>query len=392
MSEEDIRHASPEQIGFGRLFSGERQFENFARMQDRLRVTRMAPSSRPFAFDEGARMSLPAIYRQDGQPKSLAALIDETDTTALLVIKDGTVRYEDYRLSGGRDVQWLSMSVAKSFVSALVGIAHSEGAISSLEAPIDRYVPTLAGSAYAGVRILDVLQMSSGARWNEDYSDPDSEIFRLAAALAPGGSYDAFMASMPRACSPGTLCQYNSADTQALAMLVRGATGRSLTSYMEEKICEPLGMEAPSFWVADSHGVEMAFAGLLMTARDFAKLGELYRNGGMWQGRRIVPADYVRASVVHGAPHLAPGKPLVGGHAFPMGYGYQWWLPDGGCGEFSAIGIYNQFVYVDPSRDTVIVKLSANPHYGLSHDDADNRDWENILGLRAIAEAFDEVA
>jgi CubicO group peptidase (beta-lactamase class C family) len=148
-------------------------------------------------------------------------------------------------------------------------------------------------------------------------------------------------------------------------------------------------MESPGFWIADSQGMEMAFAGLLMTARDFAKLGELYRNRGVWQGRQIVPADYVAASVVSDAPHLAPGKPMVGGHAFPLGYGLQWWLPAGECGEFSAIGVYNQYVYVDPSRGVVIVKLSANPRYGTSHDDEDNKDAENIYALRAVCRQFD---
>ena len=141
--------------------------------------------------------------------------------------------------------------------------------------------------------------------------------------------------------------------------------------------------------MCDEQGVEAAFVGLLMTARDFAKLVELYRNGGVWGGRQIVPADFVAASVRCDAPHLAPGKPLVGGHPFPLGYGYQWWIPDGDRGEFSAIGVYNQYVYVDPSRGAVIVKLSANPRYGLSHDDADNKDVETISAFRAICRQLD---
>ena len=207
--------------------------------------------------------------------------------------------------------------------------------------------------------------------------------------MAPGGSHDEFLATMVRETDPGTLCQYNSADTQALGALLVGATGRSVADYMQEKICDPLGMEAPSYWVEDSRGMELAYAGLLMTARDFAKLGELYRQGGVWQGRRIIPAEYVTASLTVAAPHLAPGQPRVGGYPFPLGYGYQWWLPDGDDGEFSAIGVYNQYVYVDPSRGVTIVKLSANPRYGLSHDDEDNKDAENIEAFRAICRIFD---
>jgi CubicO group peptidase (beta-lactamase class C family) len=372
-----------------RIFTGEPQYENFARMQQLNAVREMKPAQLPFQFPEGPRISLPTTYTFDGKTRNLHSLLGATHTSALLVLKDGVVRYEQYWLTGGRNVQWMSMSVAKSFVSALVGIALSEGAIGSLQDPIDRYVPKLSGSAYEGVSIKDVLQMSSGARWNEDYSDPTSEIFGLSAAMAPGGSLDDFIATIVRATTPGTLCMYNSADTQALAMLVAGATGRTLADYMQEKLCEPLGMESPGYWITDSVGREMAFAGLLLTARDFAKLGELYRNGGQWSRREVVASAYVAASIKADAPHLMPGKPMVGDHALGPGYGYQWWLPDGNLGEFSGIGVYNQYVYVDPSRGVVIVKLSANPAYGTTSLEENNKDNENIAALRTISRQID---
>ncbi len=367
------------------LFSGEPQYHNFSRMQELLPTVAMLPSSTPYALPDGPRMRLPTTYAFGGASRNLHALLGGTHTAALLVLKDGIVRYEDYWLSGGRAVHWLSMSVAKSFVSALVGIAMAEGAIESLDAPITRYVPELLNTAYDGVRIKDVLQMSSGMRWNEDYSDPSSEIHRLSEATGGRGSFDTFMAGMVRERRPGTFCIYNSADTQALGMLVAGASGSSLADYMQTRLCEPLGMESKGYWMIDSKGREMAYAGLLLTARDFARIGELYRNGGVLQGRQIVPADYVAASVTADAPHLQPGTPWVGDHAFGPGYGYQWWLPAGGQGDFSAIGVYNQYVYVDPSRGTVIVKLSANPAYGTSTREEDNRDIENIEALRAIS-------
>jgi CubicO group peptidase (beta-lactamase class C family) len=367
------------------LFTGEPQYHNFSRMQQLLPTVAMQQSSAPYALPEGPRMRLPTTYTFEGSSRNLHALLGGTHTAALLVLKDGVVRYEDYWFTGGRDVQWLSMSVAKSFVSALVGIALAEGSIASLEEPITRYVPKLLGSAYDGVRIKDVLQMSSGARWNEDYNDPSSEIFRLSEAMGGRGSFDDFMAGMVRQRPPGTFCLYNSADTQALGMLVAGATGSSLADYMQTRLCEPLGMEATGYWIVDGLGREMAYAGLLLTARDFARIGELYRNGGLWQGRRVVPADYVAASITADAPHLQPGAPWVGDHVFGPGYGYQWWLPAGEQGDFSAIGVYNQYVYVDPARGTVIVKLSANPAYGTSTSETTNRDNENIEALRAIS-------
>ena len=368
------------------LFSGVPQYNNFARMQHLSTVTNMIPSEHPFEFADGARISLPTTYEFEGDTRNVHSLLGATHTSALLVLKQGAVRYEEYWLSGGREVQWTSYSVAKSFVSALVGIALSEGSIRSFEDPINEYAVGLNGSAYDGVRIKDVLQMSSGARWNEDYSDHDSEIYRLSEATGPGGSFDKFMASMPRETEPGTRCMYNSADTQALGMLVAGATGVSLTEYMQEKLYTPLGMESQGHWVTDSVGRELAYAGLLMTARDFAKLGELYRNGGSWQGQQIVPSEYVGASIRADAPHLRPGGPIVGDHTFGPGYGYQWWLPAGDFGDYTAIGVYNQYIYVDPNRDTVIVKLSANPAYGTTTREQDNKDLENIAVLQAISQ------
>lgn len=371
------------------LFTGQPQFANFSRFKDILPVRRMAASSIPFEFPEGPAAVLPATYVFDGTERDSEAFMACTDTSALLVLKDGKVRLEHYRLTGSRRVQWISWSVAKSFVSALVGIAIEDGAIRSISDPISDYIRVDPGSAYDGVSIKDVLQMSSGARWNEDYNDPDSDVFRLGAAMAGAVSLDDFVASMVKESPPGMVCRYNSGDTQALGALLVKATGSSLTDYMLQKLVEPLGFEADSYWLVDDTGMEMAFAGLNMTARDFAKLGELYRNHGRWSGAQIVSKNWVRTSVRADAPYLQPGMPILADHPLDLGYGYQWWLPAGDRGEFSAIGIYNQLVYVDPSRDVTIVKLSANPAYGTSMDESTNREMENIAFLRAIAASFD---
>jgi CubicO group peptidase (beta-lactamase class C family) len=128
---------------------------------------------------------------------------------------------------------------------------------------------------------------------------------------------------------------------------------------------------------------------MLLTARDFAKLGELYRNEGVWRGRQVVPASYVAVSINVEAPHLAPGEPVMANHTRPVGYGDQWWLPDGDRGEFTAIGVYNRFFFVDPSRGVVIVKLSANPAYGTTDGEETNKDYHNISAHRAISGQFD---
>jgi CubicO group peptidase (beta-lactamase class C family) len=371
------------------LYVGEPQHENFPHMDDLFPTRHMPASDLPFQFPEGAPIALPEEFQFAGQVQSTPRFIEDTDTSALLVLKDGVIRFEQYFLTGGRDVRWISWSTAKSFVSALIGIAIDEGLIGSVDEAITKYVPELSDSAYDGVRIKDVLQMSSGARWNEDYSDPKSDIHRLGSAMAGERSLAEFVSQIEQETEPGTFCQYNSADTQALGMLLTAATGRSISDYMQEKLGQPLGMESPGYWIIDSAGMEMALGGLNLTARDFAKIGELYRNHGVWGGKQIVPQDWVAASVHSDAAHLEPGKVIVGGHVFPFGYGYQWWIPKGEIGEFSAIGVYNQFVYIDPSRGVVIVKLSANRKYGTTPDEAENREEETMEFIRATARQLD---
>jgi CubicO group peptidase (beta-lactamase class C family) len=368
------------------LFTGAPQHENFSRIKDLIVTREMAPSSKPTAWPEGDPITLPPTYSFDGQSRSTKSFLEDTDTWGLLVLIDGVVRYESYPLGGRSDVQWLSMSAAKSFVSALVGIALEEGHIATIDDPISDYVPVQAGSAYDGVSIRHLLQMSSGARWDESHSDQDSDISRLTAVMANLGTADDFVASAVPQTEPGTVCRYSSSETQALGALVTRATGRTLSEYMQEKLCEPLGMESPGYWAVDSAGMEMAFGGLNMTARDFARLGELYRNGGLWQGAQIIPADWVRDSVTVVAPHLEAGQPWVGSQTVDLGYGYQWWIPAGDRGEFTAIGAYNQFIYVDRASRTTIVKLSANRRYGTTELESDNRVAETVVFLRAIAE------
>lgn len=368
------------------LFSGAEQYENFSRVREMFPTTVLTASSKPYDFPTGEEISLPENYDFNGESLSVADFLTLTDTSALLVLAGGKVRFEEYYLTGGRDVNWWSMSMSKSFVSTLVGIAVQEGHIESVDAPITKYVPELKGSAYDGVAIVDVLEMSSGAAWNEDYADPESDVMKMGRIMALGGSLDTFTATLKPERPPGTFNQYTSADTQALAMLLARATGRSVTDYMQEKLWEPLGAESDAFWIVDDHQVEMAFGGLNATARDYAKIGELFRRDGDWQGTQIINPDWVYAATHAEKPHLLPGENPASD--YPMGYGYQWWLMDGIDEEYSAIGVYNQFIYVNPTRDLVIVKLSAFSDYAKTEDEAGFREFETIALFRAIGQSF----
>jgi CubicO group peptidase (beta-lactamase class C family) len=376
-------HASIIDLG---LFSGSPQHQNFCRVKDLMPTRDMPAASTPRPWPVGPELQLPDKYEFDGEMRAVEDFLVDTDTAALLVVIDGEIRYERYLLTGGVEVPWLSMSLAKSFISALVGIAVADGHIRSADDPISDYVPVEPGSAYDGVSIKDVLRMSSGARWNEDYSDPGSDIIQLALTLSTaGGSLDDFVARMAPQTAPGTVCRYNSGETQVLGALLARATGRSVSTYMHEKLVEPLGFESAGCWILDPADTELSFAGLNLTLRDYARLGELYRNGGAWNGQQIVPAAWVYDSVTVGEAHLGPGSVIVGDGPTELGYGYQWWIPAGDRGEFAAIGVYNQFVYVDPPSGTTIVKLSANHRYGTTSDEATNREQETLAVLRTIA-------
>ena len=343
----------------------------------------MTPSSAPINFKSRKTISLPVSFNLNNVEIETENFLQRTDTSALLILKNGEIQFEQYWLTGGEDVQWMSMSVAKSFISALVGIAIRDGHINNIEEAISDYVPELKNSPYNNVRIKDVLQMSSGASWDENYSDPESDINRWAKIFALGGSFDEFIQTLSNDFEPGTINHYNSMDTQALGMLVNRATGKSITDYMTEMLWHPMGAVNEGYWLLDSEGMEMAFAGLNVTARDYAKFGELYRLDGELHGQQIVPKSWVKDSITPDGPHLTPGdNPLSD---YPLGYGYQWWVPGGDEGEFMAIGVYNQMIYVAPESSMVIVKLSANSSYGTAEDTDMASELETIEFFRAIA-------
>jgi CubicO group peptidase (beta-lactamase class C family) len=173
-------------------------------------------------------------------------------------------------------------------------------------------------------------------------------------------------------------------DTQVLGFVLRRATGVSNTDYLESKLWEPLGMQDDAFWMTDDDDKELAAGGLNTTLRDFAKLGELYLHLGDWNGRQIVPRSWVVASVTPDAPHLMPGKRSSSDGV--MGYGMQWWIPDAD-GDYTAIGVFNQFIYVNPELQLVIAENSANHRYGTGGSD-DDREAENIAFFKAVEEEF----
>lgn len=370
------------------LLEGAEQYDHFRRLNDFFSSASMPASSTPYFFPEGETYALPEEFDMLGNTSSTAKLLEETRTSSLVVLKDGRLVFENYWLTGAVDVPWMSWSMSKSMISYLLGVAVKEGLISSILDPITEYVPSLLGSAYDNVPIRDVLEMSSGVRWLEDYSNYEESFGSFLNAMTPGGSFIKELQATTSQYRPGTVCRYSSADTQALGSLLQACTGESIARYMTSRLIEPLGFESPSYWITDSEGLEMALGGVNIIARDYAKFGELYRLGGNWHGRQLIPRDWVESSIRPRADYQQCGRVLLGDDVLPFGYGLQWWIAPGDEGEFAAVGIYNQFIYVNPTRGVVIVKLSANPRFGLSRDESDNRELETFFFFKAVASSL----
>jgi len=248
----------------------------------------------------------------------------------------------------------ISWSIAKSFLSALVGIALADGAIASLDDPVLKYVPDLAGSAYDGATVRNVLNMASGVSFNEDYLDYDSDINRMGRALALGGALDEFTADLKeRAGAPGEAWRYVSIDTHVVGMVLRAATGQPVAEYMEDRLWSRIGVEADAYYLTDGEGVAFVLGGLNMRTRDYARFARLILNDGVWNGTRVLPEGWVEQSTAPSAP-----SPAGAGNLF--GYGYQWWVPPNADCELMARGIYGQYLWIDTKTGVVIVKTAEH--------------------------------
>lgn len=364
------------------LFDEDVIVHNFSNMKTLFDTVTIAPSSPATAFGD-APQPLPEQFNHNGKVLETQDFLDATSTTALLVLKDNNITFEDYYQGTQSDDHRISWSVAKSFLSALFGIAVAEGDIASLDTPVTDYVPSLKGSGYDGVAIKDVLQMSSGVRFDEDYARFGSDINRFGRLMALGGSLDEFAATLERERVPGTYLHYVSIDTHVLGMVLRAATGREIADYFNDKLWSRIGAEDSTLYLVDSENQPVVLGGLNMRTRDFARFGSVYLNQGYWNGQQIVPADWVTASVTPDAPHLMPGERDTSD--FNLGYGYQWWIPENADQEFMAIGIYDQFIYINQKLGVVIVKNSANTHFTDDHFESMRK---TVSMFRAIASSL----
>jgi CubicO group peptidase (beta-lactamase class C family) len=291
-----------------------------------------------------------------GQPYDVASYMAKMRTSGVLVLKDGRIVLERYALGRTAQDRWTSFSVAKSVTSTLAGAAIRDGKIKSLDAQVTDYIPELKGSAYEGVTVRQLLTMTSGVKWNEDYADPNSDVAQAGQKILEPGvdPIVSYMRRLPRADAPGSKFVYKTGETDLAGILISNAVGKPLADYLSEKIWKPYGMEQAAAWLDDPAGRQHGGCCISMTLRDYARFGQFILDGGKAGGVSVLPPGWVAdASALH-VDFAKYGKPADA--AGERGYGYFWWIIPGG---FAAEGVFGQQVFIYPKERLVIAVNSA---------------------------------
>lgn len=299
-------------------------------------------------------------------PFDIAKHMERQRNAGLIIVQDGKVRFERYALGFGPQGRWTSFSVAKSLTSTMVGAAVKDGYIKSLDDKVSAYIPDLKGSVYDEVTVEQLLTMTSGVKWNEDYVDPKSDVALFAKqAVEPGVDITvSYMRKLPREAPAGTKWVYKTGETNLIGVLVSSATKKPLSQYLSEKVWKPFGMEQNAAWILGETGHEISGCCLSASPRDYARFGQFILNGGVAGGKSVLPEGWLAKATTKQTDIGTPGR----------GYGYQWWTNDDG--SFAAQGIFGQGIFIDPKRKLVI---------------ASNGDWPKATeptGLGAEREAF----
>ena len=302
----------------------------------------VAAGSQPMPLPPGPPMKLPL---------DIDAYMAGQRSGALLIVHDGKLRLERYGLGFEADGRWTSFSVAKSMTSTLVGAALRDGHIRSMDDKVSDYIAQMKGSAYDDVSIRQLLTMTSGVRWNEDYADPNSDVARFN-NHQPEDGVDAtasYLRRLPREAPAGTRWHYSTGETNLVGILVAHATKKNLADYLTEKVWAPVGMQHPATWLLSRSGKEISGCCVQAAPRDFARFGLFILNGARVNGQSIVPDGWLTQATTE---RIAIGQP-------GRGYGYQWWTYTDG--SFAARGIFGQGIFIDPLRRLVIV---SNANWG----------------------------
>ena len=321
------------------------------------------------AASETPRDLVRGLPFSDDVQSAIAEFMRETNAAGLMVLKDGELRHVAYGLDLDPDQRWTSFSVAKSFTSSLLGAAVQDGSIDSLDDSVAKYIPEMAGSEYEAVTVRQLATMTSGIRWNEDYTDPDSDVARMG-TVVPAPGEDAIVTqlkALPREAPPGEKFVYKTGETNLLGVLVERATGMNLATYAKTKIVDPAGFAHPMFWMIEPSGRNIGGCCLSLTLADYARFGQYALEGG-------------NGAVGEGWMTEAGSEQIsFGGNGF--GYGYQWWTYPGNA--FGAQGIFGQAITIIPDKELVVAVVSNWPQATSMEY---RRKWQDLVGKIAAAE------
>lgn len=299
-------------------------------------------------------------------PETVAEFLVRSSTDALTIMKGGEIVGDWFAPHMDFGARHIVFSISKSLTAIIAGILEGEGAFDP-EAPVTTYIPEAAGSAYGDAKVRHVLDMSVSLDFEEAYLDPESAFarYRRATLWNPGGGTESlrqFILTLQGLDEPhGQTFRYRSPNSDLLGLLLERASGERFTDLMREKLWLPLGAVSEASIGVDMEGTARTAGGISVTPRDLARVGEMMRQGGMANGRRIVPEAWVRDTTVTGGSSQAWQRGLMV-PLFPKGrYRNKWYQTGFENGAYCGIGIHGQWLYVDPRSEVVIAKMSSQP-------------------------------
>lgn len=337
---DDMKHLGPPEKFL--FWTPEQQVASYRNLDRIFPARKIVAGGTPLELPE-QKVDLAAVeVKTEDKSITTDEYFDQQNVAGLLVIKNGKIVYERYGLGNTKDTLWGSFSVAKSVTSMLIGAAIKDGYIKSVNDKVTDYLPRLKHSAYDHSTIRNILQMSSGVQWNEDYADPASDVN---SATWDSLALDEYLRTKPRDAAPGEVFNYNTAETNLAGTLLRSAIGNNLATYLSEKIWRPFGMESEANWMlTEVGGGEFGGCCISATLRDYGRIGLFaLNNGHLSDGTAVLPEDWMREST-------SPSKGYDG-------YGYFWWVM--GDGIYRASGIFGQGIYINPRENVVIALHSA---------------------------------
>ncbi|MGL5479072.1 MAG: serine hydrolase domain-containing protein [Clostridium sp.] len=298
---------------------------------------------------------LPLGFEFKGEKFLVSDFLKNTKTSGLIVIKDDKIKHESYYLGANENTLFASNSMGKSFVSALMGIAIYEGYIESIDEPIGKYINEFKNTEIENIPIKACLQMTSGLAFDED-----NDMSKYSMRTLLGTQAIKIISKIGLEEEPFKSRKYLSINTEILGEIIRNATGYTLTEFMEEKLWKKLGVERNAFWTL-SNDKELAMGGLSISLRDYARFARLYLNNGVVNNEQVIPKEWIKDSMDISEAYAKPGA--SNDSYSDIGYGYQWWIPEGNEEEFLAIGVYSQWIYVNRAENIIVVKTSADPNF-----------------------------